>query len=191
MPGPVENYFCGLARKHDVWLIPGSIYELADGKVFNTAPVINPAGEVIARHRKMYPFEPYERGIAGGDQCTVFDIPDVGRFGLSICYDMWFPETTRTMVWKGADVILHPTMTNTIDRDVELSIARASAATNQCYFVDINNAGGLGYGRSIIVGPEGDVLHESGSGHEIIPVRLDLTKVGEVRKMVCMGSANR
>ena len=82
--------------------------------------------------------------VARGNRHTVFDIPDVGRFGVSICYDMWFPETTRTLAWMGAEVILHPSLTNTIDRDVEISIARASAATNQCYFVDLNCSGRLG-----------------------------------------------
>ncbi len=84
-----------------------------------------PDGTVVARHRKIYPFVPYEMNVACGNQHTVFDIPDVGRFGVSICYDMWFPETTRTLAWMGAEVILHPGLTNTIDRDVEISIARA------------------------------------------------------------------
>jgi predicted amidohydrolase len=82
----------------------------------------------------MYPFEPYEQGVTPGEEFCVFDIPEVGRFGVSICYDMWFPETTRTLAWMGAEVILHPTMTGTIDRDAELAIVRASAVTNQVYF---------------------------------------------------------
>src|SRR3546814_4288082 len=96
----------------------------------------------------MFPFAPYERGVAPGSEFVVFDVPGAGRFGVSICYDMWFPETTRSLASLGAEVILHPTLTNTIDRDAELAIARASAATNQCYFVDINVAGALGVGRS-------------------------------------------
>jgi transcriptional regulator with PAS, ATPase and Fis domain len=54
---------------------------------------------------------------------------------------MWFPETTRTLAWMGAEVVIHPTMTNTIDRDLELAIARTNAAVNQCWFVDVNCAG--------------------------------------------------
>jgi predicted amidohydrolase len=130
----------------------------------------------------MYPFTPYERGVSCGEDFCVFDVPGVGRFGLSICYDMWFAETTRTLAWMGAEVILHPSMTNTIDRDAELSIARASAATNQCYFLDINVAGGLGYGRSIVAGPGGEVIHQAADGREIIPVELDLAYVRRVRE---------
>src|SRR3546814_12079939 len=80
---------------------------------------------------------------------------------------MWFPETTRLMASLGAEVILHPTLTNTIDRDAELAIARASAATNQCYFVDINVAGALGVGRSVICRPGGEVIPQAGRGREV------------------------
>jgi predicted amidohydrolase len=84
---------------------------------------------------------------------VVFDVPGAGRIGISICYDMWFPETTRTLAAMGAEVILHPTMTDTIDREVELAIARSAAATNQLYFFDINGVGDGGTGRSIVVDP--------------------------------------
>lgn len=182
LPGPAEEWFCTLARKHELWLIPGSLYEIHAQHIYNTAPVIDPRGVVIGRYRKMYPFLPYEKDIAAGDQCLVFDVPGVGRFGVSICYDMWFAETTRSMVCMGAEVILHPTLTNTMDRDVELAIARASAVTNQCYFLDVNSAGDLAYGRSIIVGPEGDVIHVAGSGHEVMPLQLDLERVRRTRR---------
>ncbi len=182
LPGPTEDYFCSMARKYNVWLINGSIYELAGEKIYNTTSVINDAGDVVVRHRKLFPFLPYEKGIAAGDQHTVFTIPTVGTFGVSICYDMWFPETTRALVSLGAEVILHPTLTNTIDRDAELAIARASAITNQCYFIDINGGGKLGYGQSIIVGPEGEVLHQAGRDGETIPIVLDFAKVRRTRE---------
>lgn len=182
LPGPAEARLQALAAAEKIWLVAGSLYERAGDAVYNTAPVIDPQGQVVARHRKIYPFLPHERGVAAGDCCTVFDVPGVGRFGLSICYDMWFPETTRSMVWQGAEIIIHPTLTNTIDRDAELAIARANAAMNQCYFVDINAAGDLAMGRSIICGPGGEVLHEAGVGREIIAVTLDLDHVRRVRE---------
>ncbi len=182
LPGPTEQRYQEIARKHGLWLLPGSLYERAGERVYNTAPVIDPTGTVVARHRKIYPFEPYEVNVACGNQPTVFDIPDVGRFGVSICYDMWFPETTRTLAWMGAEVILHPGLTNTIDRDVEISIARASAATNQCYFVDLNCSGRLGYGRSAAFGPGGEALHVAGAGREIIALEFDLDLVTNMRE---------
>jgi predicted amidohydrolase len=95
---------------------------------------------------------------------------------------MWFPETTRTLAWMGAEVILHPSLTNTIDRDVEAAIARAAAATNQCYFVDLNCSGRLAFGRSSIFGPGGEAIHLAGTGREVIAVELDLDVVSNVRE---------
>lgn len=181
MPGPFEARFAEVAKRNDIWLVPGSIYEQAGDDFFNTCPVINPDGEVIARYRKQFPWLPYESGVSCGSEGVVFDVPDVGRFGLSICYDMWFPETLRTMAWMGADVILHPSLTSTIDRDVEKCMVRAYAAMYQCYFFDVNVAGPLGVGQSIVAGPGGEVVHEAGKGREIVPLRLDLDYVRDVR----------
>jgi len=182
LPGPAEARFCAAAARNGLWLIPGSLFERQGDVIYNTAPVIDPTGRVIARYRKMFPFFPYEKGVTPGSEFVVFDVPGVARVGVSICYDMWFPETTRTLAWLGAEVILHPTMTNTIDRDVELSMARANATMNQCWFVDINVAGDLGYGRSGIYGPGGEIVHEAGSGREIIAVELDIEHVRATRR---------
>lgn len=179
--GLTELEFCRIARALRVWLVPGSFYVREGNSVFNLIPVINPAGEVIARHRKMFPFLPYETGVAPGREFVVFDVPGAGRFGVSNCYDMWFPETTRTLAAMGAEVILHPSMTNTIDRDIELAIARANAASNQCYFLDINVSGQLGFGRSIVCGPGGEVVHQAGRGREVFPVEVDFNFVRHVR----------
>lgn len=181
LPGPTERRFCQLAKKHRIWLIPGSLYEKSDSRIFNTTSVINPDGEVVARYRKRFPFLPYETGITPGSDAVVFDVPKVGRFGISICYDQWFPEVARELSWKGAEVIINPTMTGTIDRAQELVIAQANAIFNQCYYININNAGSLGNGRSICIGPEGDILHQAGEQTEFIPLTLDLERVRRVR----------
>jgi predicted amidohydrolase len=187
LPGPTERVFQEMASKHKIWMVNGSLVELLNGKKYNTASVIDPTGKVVGRYRKIFPFLPYEEGIENGDTFCVFDVPDVGRFGLSICYDMWFPETSRTLASMGAEVILHPTLTSTIDRDVELSIARATAATNQCFFVDINGAGDGGSGRSIICGPAGDVLHQFGASEELVPLEIDLDRVRRYREVGLRG----
>lgn len=173
IPGPAEEAFCEIARKHKLWLIPGSIFEKSGDKIYNTASVINPEGKVIGRHRKLFPFKPYEEGVSSGTEFFVWDIEGVGRFGVSICYDMWFPETTRTLAAMGAEVIIHPSLTDTIDRDVELSIVRASAAVNQCFIFDINGVGDGGIGRSIVVRPTGTVVFAAGDGEETMPLDID------------------
>jgi len=182
LPGPAERAFQAMAAKHRVWLVDGSLYELRGQEVFNTTSVIAPDGKVVGRYRKVFPFRPYEAETRPGDRFFVFDVPEVGRFGISICYDMWFPETSRALAAMGAEVILHPSMTTTIDRDVEVAMARATAAQNQCYVIDINGAGDAGNGRSVFVGPAGDVLHESGTAEELVPMEIDLDRVRRERE---------
>jgi predicted amidohydrolase len=180
--GTAELAFSRMAREHGIWLLPGSLFQSEGSQVYNVAPVISPAGDVVARYRKIYPFRPYEQGVSAGDSCCVFTVPGVGCFGLCICYDLWFPEIARTLAWLGAEVILCPTLTNTIDRDVELSMARAAAAGNQCYVLSINAAAPTGLGRSIACGPGGDVLHQAGSAQEFIGLDLDIARVAHTRR---------
>ncbi len=177
-----DREFSEMARKHKIWLLPGSVFERVGDKIYNTSTVYNPKGQVVGRYRKMFPFYPYEEGVSPGEEFFVFDVPRVGRFGVSICYDLWFPETTRTLAAMGAEVILHPTLTNTIDREVELSIVRASAAQNQCFIFDFNGLETGGNGQSIVCGPDGRVLYQAHSGEEIVPLEIDVSRVRQSRE---------
>jgi predicted amidohydrolase len=178
----VEQIFCELAKKHNIWIVPGSMYQTRGDKIYNMAIAINPQGEVVSRYDKLFPFFPYEEGVEPGDKFATFDVPDVGRFGISVCYDLWFPETARSLAAMGVDVILHPTLTPTIDRDVELAIVQSTAAINQCYVFDVNGIGAGGNGRSIVCGPDGRVLYQASVGDEIIPIELDLDRVHRSRE---------
>jgi deaminated glutathione amidase len=182
LPGAVEQAFQEMAKKHGVWLIPGSIYERVGDRVYNTTPVIAPDGSLVGRYRKQFPFTPYEEGVTPGERPMWFDIPDVGRFGISICYDLWFPETVRTMAAAGVEVVLHPTLTDTVDREIELSIVKAMAACNQCFILDVNGLADGGVGRSIFVGPAGDVLHQAGTAEEEVVLEIDLDRVRRSRE---------
>ncbi|MEZ5778061.1 MAG: carbon-nitrogen hydrolase family protein [Paracoccaceae bacterium] len=189
---PFENEaldgFRHAARKHHVWLIPGSMFEKTeDGHIFNTSVVINPEGEIVSRYRKMFPFRPYEVEVTAGTEFCIFDVPGVGRFGLSICYDIWFPETTRQLTAAGVEVLLHPVLTGTTDRDIELSIARATAAQFQCYVIDVNGLGAGGNGRSCIVDPRATVLYQSGTEEDMFPVEIDLSLVRRQREIGIRG----
>ncbi|MFQ5566914.1 MAG: carbon-nitrogen hydrolase family protein [Paracoccaceae bacterium] len=177
------------ARRHRVWLIPGSMFEQAgDGRVYNTSVVIDPDGEVIAKYRKMFPFRPFETDeVSSGTEVCIFDVPGVGRFGLSICYDIWFPETTRQLTSQGVEVLLHPVLTGTADRDAELAIARATAAQFQCYVFDVNGLGAGGVGRSCVVDPAAHVMHQSAGQEDLFPVEVDLDQVRRQRETGIMG----
>jgi predicted amidohydrolase len=169
--------FSKLAKELDCWLVPGSFYKDDGNGVVNQAPVFSPTGELVAKHDKLYPFCPHEVNVLAGDQFTIFDIPGIGRVGLCICYDLWFPEVARALIHEGAEVILHPTLTTSIDRDVEHSLMRATAAANQCYVVDVNAGGTLGVGQSIIVGSGGEIMHQARHDNDVIYVELNMDQL--------------
>lgn len=182
-PNDVISVFQEDARRHGIWLVPGSMFiKGEDGLIRNTSFVINPDGEVVAQYSKMFPFRPYEAGIEAGKEFCVFDVPGVGRFGLSICYDIWFPETTRQMTALGAEVLLHPVLTGTTDREAEISIARATAAQFQCYVVDVNGLGAGGVGRSLVVDPTATILHQSAGQEDMFPIEIDFDMVRRQRE---------
>ena len=81
----------------------------------------------------------------------------------------------------GAEIVLHPVLTGTIDREIELSIARATAAMFQCYVFDINGLGAGGTGRSCVVDPSGTMLYQAAGQEEIIPVEVDFDMVRRQR----------
>lgn len=187
IPGPLTDRLGDLARDLDVWLVPGSIYERGeDGRIYNTAIAVAPDGTIRARYRKIFPWRPLER-TAAGREFVAFDIDGIGRAGLAICYDGWFPEVARHLAWMGAEVILQPTLTETADRDQEIVLARANAIANQVFVVNVNTGARPGPGRSTIVDPEGHPLHEAGSGEAFLTEVLDLDAVTRVREYGSVG----
>jgi formamidase len=182
IPGALTDELGAIARDAGLWLIPGSVYEQGEnGAMHNTCLVFSPDGELVARYRKVFPWEPHET-CTPGDEFVVFEIPEVGRVGLSICYDGSFPETSRQLAWMGAEVILQPTLTTTTDRAAELVMARANAIFNQLYFVSLNAASPGALGRSVIVDPEGIVRYQAGEAEETVTDVLDLDAVTRVRR---------
>jgi predicted amidohydrolase len=182
-PNNTEEAFKALAKKHSIWLVPGTMFTKEGDDIYNTAVVINPDGELVGRYDKMFPFYPYEQGITAGSDFMIFDVPDIGRFGMSICYDMWFPETSRTLAVHGVEVIIHPTLTGTIDRDIELVNVQATAAIQQCFVIDINGLGDGGNGRSIVCGPDGRVIYQAGTADEMIPIEINIERVHRSREL--------
>ncbi len=187
-PNDALSRFQEKARQHRIWLIPGSMFEKTeDGRVFNTSVVIDPDGNIVTSYRKMFPFLPYEIGVDSGDRFCIFDVPGIGRFGLSICYDIWFPETTRQLTAQGVEVLLHPVLTGTADRDAELAIARATAAQFQCYVFDVNGLDSGGVGRSLVVDPSATVLYQSAGQEDMFPVEVDFDLVRRQREIGLRG----
>ena len=182
LPGTAEAAFQEIARHHKIWLINGSMYERRDGGIYNTTSIIDPEGEVAGRYRKMFPFLPLEQGVQPGNEFFTFDIEGVGKFGILNCYDMWFPETARQLTAMGVEVILHPVMTHTIDRDVDITISQATSAMMQAYVFDVNGLGAGGNGQSCVFDPSGRALHRCDATEQIIPIEIDIEQVSRSRE---------
>ena len=179
--------FSDLAKKYSTWLIPGTFHEFEDDVIYNTCPVINNEGELVAKARKLYPWLPYENQITPGNEICTFEYPGAGIIGVHICYDLWFPETSRALAMAGAELIINPTLTPTQDREIETVMVRATAAQQQCYYVDVNSVGEQGCGQSIACDPEGNILHASDDREDIFTVEVDFDFVRNSRKNGIMG----
>ncbi|PNH86066.1 carbon-nitrogen hydrolase family protein [Arthrobacter sp. AFG20] len=171
-----------LAADLGIWLVPGSVCERGpEGQLFNTQLVLSPEGELAGYYRKIFPWRPFEP-YDPGDRFTTVDLAGIGRVGLNICYDAWYPEVSRQLAWMGAEVILNVVKTTTPDRRQELVLAKANAIVNQVFVVSVNCAGPAGQGKSIIVDPEGNTIAEAGDDAPVLlAADLDLAAVGHVR----------
>ncbi len=185
IPGPITSVCSRVAKEHNIYLIPGSMYEKKKGEIYNSSPVFDPQGDIIEVYHKMYPWRPHEK-TRSGEKTLVFDIPGLARVGLCNCYDLWFPELIRDLVFKGAQIIFVPTAAGTQDRKQEIILTQAAAIQNQCYMVSINGLGinGVssgGKGHSLIVDPEGNIIQQAGQRQENLIAMLDMNAVQRSR----------
>lgn len=183
LDGPRVRGLGEVAAALGVWLIPGSLPELGEqGRYYNTQIVFDPNGRLVASYRKVFPWRPYE-AWSSGHEFTVFDMPDAGRAGLSICYDAWFPESTRSVAWMGAEFVVNVVKTIGADRRQERVLAQANAIVNQVFVLSVNAAGPIGTGGSIVCDPEGNVVGDLPTADPgVLRVDLDLDAVARVRK---------
>ncbi|MEW1821105.1 carbon-nitrogen hydrolase family protein [Arthrobacter sp. NPDC080031] len=182
LDGPRVDELRQLAADLGIWLVPGSVCERGpEGQLFNTQLVLSPEGDLAGYYRKVFPWRPFEP-YDPGDRFTTVDLEGIGRVGLNICYDAWFPEVTRQLAWMGAEVILNVVKTTTADRKQELVLAKANAIVNQVFMVSVNCAGPTGKGLSLIVDPEGNTIAEADDdAPTLLAAELDLSAVEHVR----------
>ncbi len=127
--------YAGLARRHRIWLLPGSLpFGSPPGPVHNRAPLIDPQGRAVFQDKRiMTRFEAERWGVAPGAPPRVFDTP-WGRTGIAICYDVEFPTLVRAQVEQGAWLILVPSCTDSLHGFNRVRLcARARALENQCF----------------------------------------------------------
>ncbi|MEX0741905.1 MAG: carbon-nitrogen hydrolase family protein, partial [Phycisphaeraceae bacterium] len=170
IPGPSSEYFGGLAKKHDLYVVAGLI-ERDRHQLFNVAVLIGPDGNVAGKYRKVcLPDGEYVKGLSPGSDYPVFDTP-IGRIGMMICYDGFFPEVARELSNRGAEIIAWPVWGCNPEQ------ARARACENHVYLVsstyeDVSRNWML----TAIYGQDGSVLAQARDWGTVCVQEVDLTK---------------
>lgn len=212
LDGPVVGMFSGIARDRDVWILIGSIPErmpagvpgAAEGKVWNTSVLIDRSGAIRGVYRKIHLFDVEVPGgpglressaVGAGSRAVVVET-EFGKIGLSICYDLRFPELYRRLVRDGAMILTVPSaFTDRTGRDHWDLLTRARAVENQCFLIAPAQTGRhsdrrASWGHTRAVDPWGRVVGELPEGTGLLEVTLDLEEIDRVRRMMpCLGHA--
>lgn len=190
---PTLERMAAKARETGIWILCGTLFTPApDGRSLNTSVLLNPQGERVARYDKLHLFDVTlpsgeqrreSKRVCPGGAIVTAETP-LGHFGLSVCFDVRFPELYRTMVLRGAQVLLVPAMFSqeTGKAHWEL-LVRTRAVENGCYVIAPNQYGGKfgAYGHSMIVDPWGKILAEIPEGEGLALAEIDLDYLDQVR----------
>lgn len=200
--GPVQKFLSEQARHHGVWIVGGTAPVRArdDVRVSATCLVFDESGGLVARYRKIHLFDvqvsdtefyresdAFEPGPPDDGNLVCVGTP-VGCIGLSVCYDLRFPELYRRLVDKGAQIITVPSaFTATTGQAHWEPLLRARAIENQAYVVapgqwGEHQSGRQTHGHSMIIDPWGRVLAAQDSGNGVVVADIDLEKLAEIRK---------
>lgn len=197
IPGPSTGRLAQLARSFQLYLLGGSILEQSGGeKVYNTSLLFDPRGEIVARYRKAHLFDIDLEGhvsiresdtrVAGGTAVTV--PTELGVIGLSVCYDLRFPELYRQLTWAGAEIIAIPSAftfpTGAAHWEILLC---ARAIENQVYIlapdqIGRSPSGVVDFGNSMIVDPWGKPLARAADREMVIFAEIDRDYQQKVRR---------
>lgn len=194
IPGSSTLPLFELAKEKKVWILAGSIREVshAEGKPFNTSVLINPSGKCEVIYRKMHLFQLQDE-FREADNMTPGAAPALGeiegiKIGLSICYDLRFPELYRHYGHLGAQILTAPSSFTTVTgKDHWEILLRARAIENQCFVLAPNQTGvGAGklptYGHSMVVDPWGRILAQgSEDKEEVVYAELDFGELERIR----------
>ncbi len=197
--GEAVHAMKGWARAHGITLVGGSIVERREGreKLSNTSMVFDPDGEIVAVYRKIHMFDVEVGGHTyreseteePGETPASTDV-EGWKVGLTICYDLRFPELYRILAVEGCEVITVPAaFTLYTGKDHWELLLRARAVENQCYVVAANQWGTFAdgkaaYGRSSIIDPWGVVLAQAPDEDTVISAELDRARVEDIRRSV-------
>ena len=200
VPGPLTAPFADIARRHGCHVLAGSVAETSGdpARPYNTSALLGPGGDVVARYRKLHLFDvAVDAGpsdlesarVTPGDEAVVADVDGV-RLGMSICYDLRFPELYRALALAGAQLLAVPAVfTERTGRDHWEVLLRARAIENGAFVLAAGQFGRSGgtipaFGRSMVVDPWGTVIAQAPDGEAIVIADLDLERVASVRRQI-------
>ncbi|RMJ27067.1 Nitrilase family protein Nit3 [Aspergillus sp. HF37] len=196
---PSFHALSAIASEAKSYLVGGSIPELepSTNKYYNTSLVFSPAGSLIGTHRKAHLFDIDIPGkiqfkesdvLTPGNQLTIVDLPEYGKIGLAICYDIRFPEAAMIAARKGAFLLVYPGAFNTTTGPLHWTLlARARAIDNQVYVAMCSpsrdmNATYHAYGHSLVADPSANVSPEAAEKEDIVYKDLDNDTIVNTRK---------
>ncbi len=198
IPGRVSEFLCGLAADLRLIVVGGSFLERAadGGKSYNTSLLIGADGAILGRYRKIHLFDvdlPGEVSVRESETRAygrdVVTVPTtLGTVGLTICYDLRFPELYRRLAASGATILTVPSAFTFYTGAAHWEpLLRARAIENQCYVIAPNQAGKSphgfpDYGHSMIVDPWGTIVAHAADGDQIVVAELDSERVARVRR---------
>ncbi len=199
IPGPYTEPFADVARRRNVWILVGSTAETSDDpdRPYNTSALIAPDGSLAATYRKVHLFDvDIDKGpvdtesarVTPGDRLVCADVDGI-RVGLTICYDLRFPELYRSLALAGAAVLTVPSaFTERTGRDHWEVLLRARAIENAAYVLAPSQIGGpagqTAFGRSMVIDPWGTVVAQAPDTVGIITADLDLERVSALRRQI-------
>ncbi|MCL5289813.1 MAG: carbon-nitrogen hydrolase family protein [Bacillota bacterium] len=196
--GETIHTLADLAREHAIYLVGGSLPERDAGNLYNTSFVFGPEGTLLTRHRKVHLFDIDIPGgitfkesdtLTAGDSVTVFDTPFC-RVGVAICYDIRFPELTRSMALKGSQLLVLPAAFNMTTGPAHWELTmRARALDNQLYVAAVSpardeKAGYVAYGHSMVTSPWGEVLVQAHEKPAVLTADIDLRYLSRIRQQL-------
>ncbi|KAG2418009.1 hypothetical protein HFD88_001109 [Aspergillus terreus] len=196
---PSFHALSAIAAEAKAYLVGGSIPELepATNKYYNTSLVFSPTGALIGTHRKTHLFDIDIPGkitfkesevLSPGNQLTVVDLPEYGKIGLAICYDIRFPEAAMIAARRGAFMLVYPGAFNLTTGPLHWSLlARARAVDNQAYVALCSPARDMSatyhaYGHSLVANPSAEILAEADETESIVYADLDNDTIVNTRK---------
>lgn len=209
IPGPATDYFADVAAKHNIVLITSLFEKRGSGLYHNTAVVFDKQQGMVGKYRKMHiPDDPgfYEKFyFTPGDMGFTPIQTSVGKLGVLVCWDQWYPEAARLMAMAGAEILFYPTAIGWDKGDTQQeqarqfnawqTIQRSHAVANSLPVVVANRTGyeaspvngdpGIQFwGQSFIAGPQGEILAQASSDEEqVLSVELDLARTENIKRI--------